>query len=79
MILALAGSVDVLARPLQFLTKVEQLKESFSYMSPEGKDEGINIRVRAAALHELLSDKVRLAEERGEGRGTRSLFRRGQR
>ncbi|KAL4448394.1 hypothetical protein ABPG75_005613 [Micractinium tetrahymenae] len=45
-------------------TRLEWLASSFQYVSPEGRDLGVNVRHRAQALLALLKDGPRLAAER---------------
>ncbi|KAK9805408.1 hypothetical protein WJX73_002177 [Symbiochloris irregularis] len=49
----------------EVLFKLESL-ETFEYVSSEGKDQGINVRLRAQAIRALLRDTERLQNERAE-------------
>ena len=48
--------------------------QEFQYKSPEGKDEGINVREKSKQICELLNDAPRLKEERDKARQNRGKF-----
>lgn len=59
------GSDACVARATEELgPKLDALSTGFAYTSPSGRDMGVNVRHRAAALQALLADKPRLASER---------------
>ncbi|CAG9464728.1 unnamed protein product [Pedinophyceae sp. YPF-701] len=70
--LAKKGHPEVARRARAELVPVLQdLQRSFHYVSPNGKDEGINVRTRAKALAALLQDDERLAQERTDAQNQR--------